>query len=68
MIENDVECLPNQGTRENLARSDNRVKHLLALWKNGVPFFFFENNKKNSALIYEMKERKKGRKGKKERK
>lgn len=67
MIENDVECLPNQGTRENLARSDNRVKHLLALWKNGSSFFFFQD-KKNSALIYEMKERKKGRKGKKERK
>lgn len=40
MIENDVECLPNQGTRENLARFDNRVKHLLTLWRKNGSFFF----------------------------
>lgn len=41
--------------------------NIYLLFERMVPRFFFQD-KKNSALIYEMKERKKGRKGKKERK
>lgn len=72
MIENDVECLPNQGTRENLARPIELNIYLLFAGANGLflvffSFFFIKRASRQKEFRFDswIMDRKKGRKERK---